>query len=142
MRSLNLAIACVALSGVTGCSFFLGPSTRPPSDVTVQSTPELVARGEYLTHHVMACVDCHSPRERDKFSMPPKKGLEFAGGDCLGEEAGMPGKVCIPNITPDKETGLGQWTDGEIMRAVREGVSRDDRPLFPFMPYPAYKIMS
>jgi mono/diheme cytochrome c family protein len=142
MRALNLAIACLVLTGLTGCSFFLGPSTRPPPDVTVQPTPELIARGEYLTHNVMACVDCHSPRDKGLFAMPPKKGMEFAGGECFGEEQGMPGKVCVPNITQDKESGLGQWTDGEIMRAVREGVSRDGRALFPFMPYTYYRSMS
>jgi mono/diheme cytochrome c family protein len=142
MRSLPLAIACVALTGVTGCSFFLGPSTRPAPDVTVKSTPELVARGEYLARHVTACVDCHSPRVRDRYSMPPRKGFEFAGGDCWGEELGVPGKACMPNITSDKDHGLGQWTDGEIMRAIREGITRDGRAMVPMMPYPSYRSMA
>ncbi len=139
MRSLPLALCGLVL---TGCSFFLGPSTRSPPEVTVKSTPELVARGEYLAWHVTGCVDCHSPRVRDRFSMPPSKGLEFAGGDCWGEDLGLPGKACIPNITSDKDYGLGQWTDGEIMRAVREGVSRDGRALIPFMPYLSYRSMA
>ena len=142
MRSLPLALCCLLLTGLTGCSFFFGPSTRPPPEVAVKPTPELVARGKYLAWHVTGCVDCHSPRVRDRFSMPPKKGFEFAGGDCWGEDLGMPGKACVPNITSDKDYGLGQWTDGEIMRAVREGVSRDGRALFPFMPYPSYRTMS
>src|SRR4029079_16324842 len=43
-----------------------------------------------------------------------------------------------PNITPDPESGLGKWTDGKILRAVREGISRDGRPLFPMMPYATF----
>ena len=41
-----------------------------------------------------------------------------------GQET-FPGRLCIRNITPDPDTGLGNWTDGEIIRAVREGVSHD-----------------
>jgi len=57
-------------------------------------------------------------------------------------ELGFPGRIVAPNITPDAETGLGQWTDGEKMRAIREGVSKDGRPLFPLMPYQEYARMS
>jgi mono/diheme cytochrome c family protein len=142
MRPPRLAIACLVLLGASGCSFFFGPSTRPPSTATVESTPERVARGEYLAWHVAVCVDCHSPRVRDRFSMPPKKGFELAGGDCYGEELGVPGTICMSNITPDKDYGVGQWTDGELIRAIREGVSRDGRALVPFMPYPSYRFMS
>jgi mono/diheme cytochrome c family protein len=139
MRLLSLAMACLACIGVTGCSS-LGSSSRSAS--TVESTPELVARGEYLARHVTMCVDCHSPRVRDRYGMPPTKGFEFAGGDCWGAELGVPGKACMPNITPDHEHGVGQWTDGEIMRAIREGISRDGRTLFPMMPYPAYHALA
>jgi mono/diheme cytochrome c family protein len=55
---------------------------------------------------------------------------------------GLPGTVVAPNITPDPETGIGTWTDGEKIRAIREGVDRDGRALFPMMPYPEYRNMS
>ena len=57
-------------------------------------------------------------------------------------ELGFPGHVVASNITPDTESGLGGWTDGEKIRAIREGVSRDGRPLFGFMPYEAFSHMS
>jgi hypothetical protein len=142
MRTLHLAIACLAVTGASGCSFFLGPSTQPAPTATVETTPELVARGEYLAWHVAVCVDCHSPRVRDRFSMPPKKGFELSGGDCYGKELGMPGKACLPNLTSDTEYGLGQWTDGEIMRAIREGVTREGRAMVPFMPYLSFREMA
>jgi hypothetical protein len=56
--------------------------------------------------------------------------------------AGFPGRLCIRNITPDEETGIGAWTDGEIARAIREGVSRDGEALFPIMPWFMYTGMS
>jgi len=55
---------------------------------------------------------------------------------------GMPGTVVTPNLTPDPETGIGAWTGGEIVRAIREGVDKDGRTLFPMMPYKAFRKMS
>ncbi|MEZ5393427.1 MAG: hypothetical protein R2724_11265 [Bryobacterales bacterium] len=52
---------------------------------------------------------------------------------------GFPGHVCAPNITPDAETGIGAWSDDEILRAVREGVDNHGETLFPMMPYSAYR---
>jgi mono/diheme cytochrome c family protein len=50
--------------------------------------------------------------------------------------------MVAPNITPDKETGIGTWTDGEVIRAIREGVSRNGKALFPLMPYAEFRHMS
>jgi hypothetical protein len=73
-------------------------------------------------------------------------GPVIEGGDGLGfvfpQEMEFPGTVVAPNITPDKETGIGNWTDGEIIRAIREGVSRDGSALFPMMPYANFRHMS
>jgi hypothetical protein len=57
-------------------------------------------------------------------------------------EAGLPGRVAARNILPDKETGIGNWTDGEKIRAIREGISRDGHALFPMMPYESFRHMS
>jgi hypothetical protein len=46
------------------------------------------------------------------------------------------------NITPDKETGIGAWTDAQIRRAITQGVAKDGRKLIPLMPYPYFKNMS
>jgi mono/diheme cytochrome c family protein len=54
----------------------------------------------------------------------------------------VPGVVCAQNITADPNDGLGKWSDGEIMRAIREGVDRNGDALFPMMPYPYYHDMS
>ena len=51
---------------------------------------------------------------------------------------GLPGRVFAPNLTADPDTGLGRWSDDAIARAVREGITRDGRALFPMMPYGHY----
>ncbi len=56
--------------------------------------------------------------------------------------ADLPGRVVAPNITSDVATGVGGWTDDELARAIREGVSRDGRTLFPMMPYEHFRRMS
>jgi len=50
--------------------------------------------------------------------------------------------IVAANITPDRETGIGAWSDGEKIRAIREGIDRDGRVLFPMMPYVNYRRMS
>lgn len=119
------------------------PAQRPASSEKVESTPERIARGKYMVETVVGCIECHSDFDLEKYTFPPKPGSEYAGGFCFDKDvAGFPGKVCAQNITSDNATGIGTWTDGEILRAVREGVSRDGDALFPMMPYPYFKIMS
>lgn len=52
------------------------------------------------------------------------------------------GVVYPANLTPDPETGLGKWTDQELVRAIRQGQSRDGRALAPVMPWPSYSVLS
>jgi mono/diheme cytochrome c family protein len=127
------------------------PRQRPPSDEVVNVSPERVARGRYLAEHVVLCNDCHSERDWTLYGGPPKPPLG-AGRECMTREtkvAGVmtsegnfPGILCIRNITPDPETGIGEWTDGELIRAMREGVGRHGRGLFPIMPYFIFRRIS
>lgn len=137
-RALALAVL-VAGSMLAGCALFQ-VAKRPASDVTVPRSPERVARGAYLVNHVGACFACHSPL--DAATHQPLAGQTGAGGRRFGREEGLPGNIYATNLTPDPETGLGNWSDGEIIRAVREGVSKDGHALFPIMPYPNYRQMS
>lgn len=124
------------------------PRLRPAPDVQVALTPENIERGRYLAVNVLQCVDCHSERDWGLYGGPPMEPIG-AGRACMtretvaaGVNAGQenfPGRLCIRNITPDDETGLGSWTDGEIIRAVREGVNKDGAGLFPIMPYFIYR---
>ena len=96
----------------------------------------LVARGAYLVNGPAACSNCHATRNPD-FSITP--GMEFAGGFHLVDPAF---DVYIANITPDKETGIGDWTDEQIITVIREGVDDKGKVIFPPMPVPTYNNMS
>lgn len=128
-----LAIVALAAIGVSYLSL-RKPAQRAASAIKVHATPERVARGEYLVKHVSICFDCHSERTY-AYGLPFKPGREGVGGFVWNEKIGFPGVLAAANITPDPETGLGQWTDGEIIRAIREGVDRHGKALFPIMPY-------
>ncbi len=108
------------------------PDVDKPKNVKVEITPERIKRGEYLANHVTGCMDCHAIRDWSKFSGPPKPGTMGKGGDKFGKELGFPGTIYAKNITP---AGIGSWTDGELIRAITQGVNKDNKALFPLMPY-------
>ena len=130
-------LALLALLGVVVKFFVLSPRSRPAPSVTAPNSPEAIARGKYLVHNVAACIGCHSPVQEDKPGEPPVEGKLGAGRD-FGDLPGFPGRLRAPNLTPDKATGIGSFTDGEILRAMREGIGRDGRALFPQMPFETY----
>jgi mono/diheme cytochrome c family protein len=132
-RRLLAALALCA----TACLTARAPVTEP-----VDRTPARVARGAYLARNLLGCVGCHSPRDWSKYLGPPLEGQWMSGGPPMDEALGLPGSMVPGNLTPDEETGMGTATDGELLRAVREGVGRDGRALFPVMPYPAYRALS
>lgn len=135
------ALVALVLAGVVllVVKFFaLSPSLRPAPDVKAPSTPEAIARGKYLVDHVAGCLGCHSPVQDDKPGDLVVPGRAGAGRD-FGVWEGAPFRLRSANLTPDKTHGIGGWTDGEVLRAMREGVSRDGRALFPQMPYLTYR---
>ncbi len=96
----------------------------------------LVQRGEYLVNGPMACSNCHGTRAQD-FSIVP--GMEFAGGFHLIDPAF---DVYSANITPDKDTGIGNWTDEQIITVIRRGIDDKGKIIFPPMPVPTYNNLS
>jgi len=116
------------------------PTIAPPATLTVTITPERIERGQYLFTTLLDCDGCHSERDFSRLGGPVVAGARGKGGVMNLE--GLPGQVYAPNITPDKETGIGNWTDGEKIRAIREGISKNGHMLFPLMPYPGYKFLS
>lgn len=134
-------IVLIAL-GVTftiGWRPFIGPKTRALTDRKFEATSARMERGKYLAENVLGCFDCHSERDWKSPGAPTIVG-KFGGGQVWVEE-GMQWLV-VPNITPDKETGAGAWTDDQLARAIREGIGHDGRALFPIMPYLNYHEMS
>ena len=114
------------------------PKVSAAPDIKIEPTPERIERGKYLANSFAFCIDCHSSRDANKFSMPILPGTEGKGGDDYGEGAGF---VPASNITSDKETGIGSWTDGEIFRAITSGVNKDGNFLAPMMPYALFNKM-
>jgi cytochrome c553 len=135
-----VVLVAIAVTFTVGWRPFIGPRTRPVTDRTFESTPARLARGSYIFHSVSLCVDCHSPHDNTSKDWPVIDGREGAGQ--AFPLTGLPGQVVAPNITPDPETGIGNWTDDQIARAIREGVDKDGRTLFPMMPYGNYHSMS
>jgi mono/diheme cytochrome c family protein len=118
---------------------FTYPKVDPAPELTVNPTPELIARGEYLANHVALCMDCHSQRDFSRYSGPPTPGTEGAGGDRFDQTMGMPGVFYAKNITP---FGISRYTDGELFRVITTGVTKENKALFPIMPYPYYGQMA
>ncbi len=99
---------------------------NPPSQLILQSTPQLVAEGERFAR---ACIGCHTASGQ----------APLTGQDFFGANGGPPiGTVYASNLTP---AHLNTWSDGEIIRAIREGVGRDGRSLM-IMPSAGFRNLS
>lgn len=132
-------VIVLIIAVLSGYFLWAYPAVGPAPEIKVEGTPDQIKRGKYLANHVTLCVDCHSTRDWSIFSGPITPGTEGQGGEKFGPEMGFPGTFYSRNITPHN---LGDWTDGEIYRAITSGVSKDGSPLFPVMPYPSYKNMA
>ena len=92
------------------------------------ASADVVARGKYLTQ-AADCEACHTS----------KGGVPYAGGLAFK----LPfGTMYSPNITPDKETGIGNWTDANFLNAMHRGIAPDGSRLYPAFPYPSYTLLT
>ncbi|WP_438307833.1 c-type cytochrome [Burkholderia pseudomallei] len=115
---LGIGIIVVALA------IYVHRVPRSPFDTEIDAEPSLTADGEYVAR-LADCVACHS--------IP--SGEPFAGGLKMGTPFGA---LYSTNITPDPDNGIGRYTLAEFDNAVRRGVAKDGRRLYPAMPYPSY----
>lgn len=102
----------------------------PKIDYGTGAEAEIVKRGEYLAQ-TGDCLACHTD---DKHNGKP-----YAGG--LGMETPF-GTFYTPNITPDKETGIGSWTEEQFINAMRNGTSPSGKNYFPVFPYVYFNKMT
>lgn len=150
MRQLGkwLLVGVVVLAGALAIGItltigwrpFIGPRTRPLTGRTFERTPQRLERGRYIATALSGCVYCHSQHD---WTVPGT--LIVSGSEGVGEVlpySDLPGRIVAPNLTPDPETGAGEWTDDQLARAIREGIGHDGRALFPIMPYTHYREMS
>lgn len=103
---------------------------------TKPARPSELERGKYLVT-ITGCNDCHTP---GTFYGAPDFQRQLSGSEMGWEGPG--GVVFAANLTPDPETGLGQWSDAEIVKAIRTGNRPDGRQLSPSMPWMNFASLS
>lgn len=125
VATLALALALVATVLIMSRRTF----DAPYPEIQASNDPHVIARGRYIVYGAAHCVNCHTPGSQDELvkagGTPP-----LAGGRRFG---GPFGSVYSANLTPDRETGIGRYTDRELARALRHGVRPDGRAMLPFM---------
>lgn len=126
-KRIPIVIAAV-LALLLGLGFWLFPPVRM-GEVALADDPESLSRGEYLVH-AAGCISCHISEDQ-----PPA----LSGGHALVSEFGT---FYVPNITPDQETGIGNWSAAELVAAIKHGRSPDGRFYFPAFPYRSYAGMT
>ncbi|MGI8599753.1 MAG: c-type cytochrome, partial [Chitinophagaceae bacterium] len=117
----------------------LATNTRPLRDIKYERTAERIERGEYLTNGILKCFVCHSPRDTFQTGFPPIESKKGSGAIIWETK---PYRMVAPNITPDKETGAGNWTDDMFARAIREGIGHDGRALSLPMYWASFRELS
>ncbi len=120
---IQTAIAVIALS----CAPLL----------SARADDAAVARGKYLAT-IGGCQDCHTPGH---FLGKPDM-TRVLGGSEVGFDIPGLGTFYGPNLTPDKATGLGNWSDAQVVTALQTGVRPDGRVLAPSMPWRALAVMT
>lgn len=101
-----------------------------------QTTEERLVRGNYLANGPVACANCHMPRDNHG---QPLYDQGLSGGMRIDDPMFT---AFAPNITPDKKTGIGLWTDAQLAKAIREGVRPDGSIIGPPMPIPFHRNLS
>ena len=121
-----------------------------------QSQNDTLQHGKYIAT-IAGCTDCHTPlkpeyQDPTKLNFDQLKVLAFNGASAADQtrllaggrafDLGPAGILLTRNLTPDEQTGLGSWTDGQIRLAVKTGVDNEGKVLFPVMPYHVYNSMA
>jgi hypothetical protein len=138
--AILIVLLVAAISLTVGWRPFLGPKARPLTARKFESTPQRLERGRYLATAVSGCSFCHSEHDWSSRTVPVLPGREGVGQ--VLPFLDLPGRVVAPNLTPDPQTGAGNWTDDQLARAIREGIGHDGRALFLMMAYPRFRQMS
>jgi mono/diheme cytochrome c family protein len=109
-------------------NFAWKPFLYPKTPIEAPSPTDRIAYGRYLATDLLDCHGCHSESFRTiDFVHPEKTAGFFGGGNKLRDGAGN--AVYSANITFDAETGIGSWSEAQFVRALREGVRPDNRPI-------------
>jgi mono/diheme cytochrome c family protein len=151
---------------MAGCQQPAPAPTQSATPAQTAPTPSPVERGKYLVT-VGGCHDCHTPKKLGPNGPEPDMSLALSGNPSTAKVAGVPAGLLTPgkwltitndhlgawagpwgvsfamNLTPDKETGLGSWTQEMFVNALRTGKHQGTgRPILPPMPWNWYRNMT
>lgn len=132
-----VVLALVAVVVLMGPQVIIGPKQRAVGDRKFEVTAARLERGKYLANGI-GCLGCHS--DYDETQHEPLLRSKPGAGRVFVDKGNF--RIVARNITPDRESGIGEWSDEEIARAIRAGVTQDGTALFPIMPYLRYHTMS
>lgn len=120
----------------------MAKTARPISDIKYESSAKRLSRGKYLTSSLW-CSTCHTACDTTKPGWPPLMEKQFSGALRYKTDSTH---LYAPNLTPDKETGIGNFSDDMIGRAIREGIGHDGRalegPALKGMPWPSLRNLT
>lgn len=141
MKKIIKGVLLLLVIGVIGILLYVKlalPNVGKMEYLSVKPTSSRLERGKYLATNVCVCMDCHSTRNWNEFSGPLVEGTLGKGGEVFDQRFGFPGSFYSKNITP---SGIGDWTDAEVLRAISSGISKNGTALFPVMPHPNFGQM-
>ncbi len=121
----RVALAAIALAAVM---ILASPNAK--------AEDSLLERGAYLVNGIVACGNCHTPKGSDGHALADQE----LSGRFMADLPGI--HAMAPNITPDNDTGIGQWSDDQIVNAMRNGKRPDGTVIGPAMPIVFYRNMS
>jgi mono/diheme cytochrome c family protein len=133
-RSTLRALLWISLAALVMWLLWLAfgvPGRKQAPQASLPIPLSAVERGQYLVS-VANCVSCHTA----------KAGVRFAGGRPFQTTHSFFGNIYSSNITPDRDTGIGTWSEDEFIRAMRSGVAPGERRLFPAFPYTSFTKLS
>src|SRR5215472_3625463 len=114
-----LLLLAVGITFTIGWRPIIGPRARALTDRRFEATPARLERGKYLVTSVTGCLGCHTDPDLRRPGAPPLADRLGSGTVWTGSDTPW---VVAPNLTPDKETGTGNWSDDTLARAIREGI--------------------
>ena len=136
MRRALLALLALVIAGAIVFYLLTMPATVPASALPAH-TPDL-ANGKYM-FTAGGCAECHAAPAKKCDGLKIKDKEVLAGGRCLKTPVGV---FHVPNISPDKETGIGNWTTLDFVNAMKRGVAPGGVHLYPAFPYTSYQRMT
>lgn len=137
-KRLGIGFAVVAPFLVLFAYLLFFPQSVPIRDIEVEPTFERLARGKYLARHVTRCMSCHSNRDFRFFSGPVVEETLGQGGREIFDNHFVT-RVYAKNIT---RAAIGEWSDGEVMRALTSGLNASGTTINPAMPWEDFAQMS